>query len=97
MLNDCYQRKLQQLELSNGAVELFKIILKECNTNTQKTKYLQNRNMLIIKLNEVNSILSQARKLFVVNTLKFDDYNELKKESQVNSKCLKKRVSGYQC
>ncbi|GIQ61297.1 hypothetical protein Flavo103_44320 [Flavobacterium collinsii] len=92
LLNDCYQRKLQQLELSNGAVELFKIILKECNTNTEKTKYLQNRNMLIIKLNEVNSILSQARKLFVVNTLKFDDYNELKKESQVNSKCLKREL-----
>lgn len=92
LLNDCYQHKLQQFVLSNEAVELFKILLEDCNTNTQKTKYLQNRNMVIVKLNEENSILSKARKLFVMDTLKFDDYSELKKESLANSKCLKREL-----
>ncbi len=92
LLNNSYQNKLQELVLSNGAVELFKIILEDCNTDTQKAKYLQNRNMVIIKLNEENSILSKARKLFVMDTLKYDDYSELKKESLANSKCLKREL-----
>lgn len=91
-LNDCYQRKLQQLVLSNGAIGLLKIILEDCNTNSQKAKYLHDRNMVTIKLNEENSILSKARKLFVVDTLKYDDYSELKKESLANSKCLKSEL-----
>lgn len=91
-LNDCYQHKLQELVLSNGAVELFKIVLEDCNTDTQKAKYLQNRNMVIIKLNEESSVLSKARKLFVMDTLKYDDYSELKKESLANSKCLKSEL-----
>lgn len=92
LLNNSYQNKLQELVLSNGAVELFKIILEDCNTDTQKAKYLQNRNMVIIKLNEENSILSKARKLFVMDTLKYDDYSELKKESLANCKCLKREL-----
>jgi len=48
--------------------------------------------MVIIKLNEESSILSKARKLFVMDTLKYDDYSELKKESLANSKCLKREL-----
>lgn len=91
-LNDGYQRKLQQLTLSNKAVTLFKCILEERNTNTQKTQYVQNRNMVVMKLNEQDLILSQARKLFVADVLKLDDYSELKREYQVNSKCLKREL-----
>lgn len=91
-LNDCYQHKLQQLVLSNGAVDLFEYILEDWNTNTQKAKYLQNRNSVVTKLNEQESILSKARKLFVVDILKFDDYSELKRESIANFKCLKREL-----
>ncbi len=91
-LNDCYQRKLQQLVLSNGAIGLFKCILEERNTNTQKAQYVQNRNIVVRKLNEQELILSKARKLFVAGILKFDDYSELKREYQVNSKYLKKEL-----
>lgn len=91
-LNDCYQRKLQQLTLSNKAVTLFKYILEERNTNTQKTQYVQNRNMMVMKLNEQELIFSQARKLLVADVLKLDDYSELKREYQIHSKCLKREL-----
>lgn len=92
-LNDCYQRKLQQLALSNGAMDLFKCILEDRNTGTQKGAYIQNRNMVMRKLIEQESILSQARKLFVTDVLKSDDYSELKKECLVNSQCLKRELN----
>jgi site-specific DNA recombinase len=91
-LNECYQCKLQQLVLSGKAVELFKCILEDWNANTQKTEYLKSRNLVERKLNDEESILSKARKLFVSDILKFDDYNKLKKEYQVNSKCLKSEL-----
>lgn len=36
--------------------------------------------------------LSQARKLFVATALKIDDYTEMKKEYQINSKTLKREL-----
>lgn len=92
LLNDSYQRELQQLMLSDKASDLFTLILEDRNTNTQKTVYLQTRNLTITKLNEQESILSQARRLFVVGILKHDDYINLKKEYKMNSKCLKKEL-----
>lgn len=91
-LNDCYQRELQQLVLSDKVAGLFSLILEDWNTNTRTTVYLQNRNLTIRKLNEQESIISQARKLFVVGVLKLDDYYNLKKEYQANSKCLKREL-----
>ena len=91
-LNDCYQRKIQQLVLSDKAADLFNLILKDWNTSTNKTVYLSNRNLVIRKLKEQESLLSQARKLFVVGILKLDDYSNLKKEYQANSKCLKREL-----
>jgi len=91
-LNDCYQRELQQWVLSDKIIGLFSLIMEDWNTNTCKTRYLLDRNIVVRKLNEQESIYSQARKLFVVGVLKFDDYSQLKKEYQVNSKCLKKEL-----
>lgn len=91
-LNDCYQREIQQLLLSDKVLELFNLILKDSNINTNTTIYLQNRNLAVRKLREQESILSQARKLFVIGVLKLDDYSNLKKEYQSNSKCLKKEL-----
>jgi site-specific DNA recombinase len=91
-LNDCYQRELQQLVLSDKVVDLFSLILEDWNTNTDQTVYLQTRNRVVRKLHEQESILSQARKLFVVGVLKLDDYSNLKKEYQAHSKCLKREL-----
>jgi DNA invertase Pin-like site-specific DNA recombinase len=91
-LNDCYQEKLQQLVLSDKATELFSRILKDCNSGTQKTEYMQERKMLVRRLQQQELTLSQARKLFVGSVLKVDDFTELKKEYQTNSKCLKREL-----
>ncbi len=89
ILNDNYKRKLQQLELNDGVVELFSHILNNCNTNTQRNEYVKERSIILKQLEENKITLSRARKLFVNDLLKFDDFKEMKKEYQDNSLCLK--------
>jgi hypothetical protein len=91
-LNNSYQKKLQQLILSNNSIELFESILEDQNIKIQKARYLYAQKGLERKINEEKLILSQGRKLFIAGILKIDDYNELKKENQVSTKNLKKEV-----
>ncbi|MEJ5049540.1 recombinase family protein [Chryseobacterium culicis] len=91
-LNDCYQNKLQQLILSNNTIDLFKCILQDQNIKTLKASYLYNQNLIERKIKEKGQVLSQGRKLFLAGVLKIDDYNELKKENQVNIRHLKKEA-----
>src|SRR5690606_3876843 len=51
------------------------------------------RYMVVRKLIEQASTLSQARKLFVADVLKSDDYNAIKRECHVNSKYLKRQLN----
>lgn len=91
-LNNSYQIKLQQMVLSNKAIELFNCVLEDRNIKVEKERYLHERKLVERKLKEQELVLSQARKLFVVEILKLDDYNKLKNEYQVNFKCLKKEL-----
>lgn len=91
-LNDCYQHELQRLMLSDKVSDLFSLVLEDWNTNTRKTVHVQNRNLVVRKLNEQESIMSQARKLFVVGALKPDDYSKLKREFGANAKCLRREL-----
>ncbi|WP_214656436.1 recombinase family protein [Sphingobacterium mizutaii] len=93
LLNERYQQELQELMLSSKAVHIFNCVLEDWNTNNQKAEYIQERKQVVRKLIEQESILSQARKLFVAAVLKLDDYSELKREYHVNSKCLKRELS----
>lgn len=90
LLNEFYQRKLQQLILSNTSIELFKKVLEDYNIRTQKASYLHAQQILGRKIKEEKLTLSQGRKLFIAGIFKIDDYYELKKESQLNTKNLKK-------
>lgn len=92
LLNDSYQHQLEQLVLSKKAIDLFKVILDDWNTNTQKAAHLQERKIVKRKLKEQGLILSQARKFFVTDLLKLDDYCELKCECQANIQCLEKEL-----
>jgi site-specific DNA recombinase len=91
-LNDRYQSKLQQLVLLNKVNDLFSCILEDRSIKTQEAGYLFKRNLVDRKLKEEGLLLSRARKLFMAEILKLDDYNELKRENQLNSKCLKKEL-----
>lgn len=92
LLNDCYQNKLQQLILSNNTIDLFKCILQDQDIKTLKASYLYNQNLIERKIKEEGQVLSRGRKLFLAGVLKIDDYNELKKENQVNIRHLKKEA-----
>jgi len=82
IINNNYSEKLQILPLSNGATELFSLVLEDLNIRIQKTEYLQDRRLLIGQIEEQQLMLSKARKLFVEDKLKFDDFKELKTECQ---------------
>lgn len=92
LLNDCYQNKLQELVLSNNTIELFKNILEYQNIKIQKANYLHTQKLVERKIKEEELTLSRGRRLFISGILKIDDYNELKKENQVNAKNLKKEA-----
>lgn len=92
LLNDCYQNKLQELILSDCTIELFKNILENQNIKTQKASYLYAQHLVERKIKEEKLTLSRGRKLFIAGILKIDDYDELKKENQVNIKNLKKEA-----
>jgi site-specific DNA recombinase len=92
LLNDRYQQKLEELVLSDKVIELFHHILEDSNTNTQKMEFLQGRKFVLTQLEEQKSMLSKARRLFVTDVLKFDDFRELKKECQSNSECLQNEL-----
>lgn len=62
------------------ASDLFGTILADWNVDTQKVEFLYERQALRRQLGEQETILSRARKLFVENILKFDDYSEMKSE-----------------
>jgi hypothetical protein len=89
LLNDCYQNKLQELLLSDCTIELFKNILENQNIKTQKASYLYAQHLVERKIKEEQLTLSRGRKLFIAGILKIYDYDELKKENQVNTKNLK--------
>lgn len=90
LLNDSYQNKLQELILADNTMELFKNILENQNIKTQKANYLYAQQLVDRKIKEEKLTLSRGRKLFIAGILKIDDYNELKQESQINTKNLKK-------
>lgn len=90
LVNESYNKKLQQLVLSEGVAELFNLVLEDTNTFVCKTKYLYERTTLLRQFEEQESLILKTRKLFVDDKLKFDDFRELKREYQDISGVLKK-------
>lgn len=73
--------------------DLFVAILADWNVDTQKTGFLYERQALRRQLVEQETMLSRARKLFVENILKYDDYSEMKNEFRRITGVIKKELS----
>jgi site-specific DNA recombinase len=82
-LNNNYSNKLKQLQLSDNANELLQYILEEVNVSTEKRKCIDERKLLMKGLESQQLLISRARRLFVTNKLKFEDFREVKKECQL--------------
>ncbi len=93
LVNESYNKKLEQLVLSERGAELFSLVLEDTNTLLYKTKFLNERRTLVRQLEEQGYLISKARKLFVDDKLKFDDFKELKKEYQDITGVIKKEFS----
>lgn len=91
-LNNSYDSKLQSMGLSKKALGLFDLVLEDINVGTQRTDCLRDRKMLLKQLKEQETVLSKARKLFVADKLKFDDFTELKKEYLALAGSIKKEL-----
>jgi site-specific DNA recombinase len=63
LLNGSYNEKLQQLTLSNGAEELFALVLEDANAGIQKARYLNERQQLQKKLGEEEAIIELQKRL----------------------------------
>lgn len=81
LVNNSYNERLQELRLLDGSVGLFDLVLEDENIGVQRIEYLQDRRLLIKQLEEQRLVISKARKLFVADRVKFDDFKELKIES----------------
>jgi len=92
LLNESYDIKLQQFALSKNAVELFSLVLEDCNISVQRLAYQQERKLTLRQLEEQELVLSKARRLFVADQLKFDDFSDFKKEHQAVAGSLKKEL-----
>jgi DNA invertase Pin-like site-specific DNA recombinase len=90
LVDESYNKQLQQLVLSESVTELFNLILEDTNAFASKTKFLSERTGLLRQFKEQESLISKVRKLFVDDKLKFDDFRELKKEYLGISGVLKK-------
>lgn len=93
LLNKNYTEKLQGLMLSDGAIELLDLVLRDTNAAVYRKQYLYERTNLLKQLEEQDLLMSKARKLFVADKLKFDDFSGLKNEYRSISSVLKKEVS----
>lgn len=93
LINENYTEQLKRLTLLTGSIELFKLVLADTNVNTLHIKYLQEQALLKKQLKEQEVLISKARKLFVADKLRFDDFRELKKDYQEFSGSLKKEFS----
>ena len=65
----------------------------DTNTLLYKTKFVNEQRSLLRQLEKQEYLKSKARKLFVDDQLKFDDFRELKKEYQDISDILKKEFN----
>lgn len=70
LVNENYYLALQQFVLSEGAVDLFRLILEDTNIGASKAKYLSEQKALLGQLEEQEALISKARKLFVEDKLK---------------------------
>ncbi|MGF7076205.1 hypothetical protein ABIC84_004165 [Mucilaginibacter sp. 3215] len=69
------------------------MILEDVNIITYKTDYLNGRSVLLTQIEEQKLFIAKARKLFVSDMLKYDDYSEIKKEHSTSSEYLKKELN----
>lgn len=93
MINKNYYEKLQDFVLSDAATDLLRLVLEDTNTSTYRFKYLYDRTVLLKQIEEQDTIISKARKLFVADRLDFDDFRGLKTEYQAVSQILQKEFN----
>lgn len=92
LINNLYENQIESLVLSPGAIELFKHILDDVNTATQRAQYLRERRMLLEQIEDQEKAMSKARKLYLSEQFEFDDFSSLKKEYHALSEILKSEI-----
>lgn len=92
LINALYEKLIENFSLSRGASDLFRSVLDDVNTTTQKEQYLQEKKMLLEQIEEQEMTISKARKLYLSEKLDIDDFNSFKKEYYTLSNILKSEL-----
>ncbi len=92
LINDLYDKLIENLVLSSGVADLFKRILDDVNTATQRAQYLEERKILLEQIEEQEKTISKARILYLSEKFEFDDFSSLKKEYHTLSEILKSEL-----
>lgn len=88
-MNNTYSEMLQNIVLSDGGIELFKLILADANASEQQSGYLRERRLLLEQISEQESFISKARKLYLNEKIDHDDFSALKNEYGLALKVIK--------
>lgn len=92
LLNYNYEINIRRLMLSEKSIPLFDAILDDANLNTSKRQCLSERAIVLGELAKQQSALSKARKMYIEDMFKLDDYREFKKEYLANTTTLKTQL-----
>jgi site-specific DNA recombinase len=78
-LNKAYEEELKKLKFIPEVHELFRLVLEDNNIFSKK-EYDRERKLLISQISEQETVMSQARRLFVKGKLESEDFNEIKRD-----------------
>ncbi|MDB5157577.1 MAG: recombinase family protein, partial [Mucilaginibacter sp.] len=83
LINSNYENKIREFKLSPAVVELFNMILEDVNVNTMREDHLREKRLLEKQIADQEFYMSRARKLFVLDKIKSEDFNNIREEHQV--------------
>lgn len=79
LINNLYEKLMERLVLAPGAIDLFKRVLEDVNTATQRVQYLREKRVLLEQIEEQEKTIFKVRKLYLSGKIEFDDFTSLKK------------------
>ncbi len=83
-LNESYERELKKIHLKPQVYELFDLVLEDENIYTTRRMHVNDRKFILDQISKQELLIAKARKFYLNEKIEFDDFSQLKKESNDN-------------
>jgi site-specific DNA recombinase len=83
LINSNYEKNIREFKLLPGVIGLFNMVLEDVNINTIREDHLREKRLLEKQIADQEFYMSRARKLFVLDKIKSEDFNNIRGEHQV--------------